>query len=335
MNQSSDTDGHSPRPTPITLAIYRDLRVGMVVIMVMLAAALVIDTISAMHPQSTLSAYYYTSAHSIFIAALLALSTLFFVYKGSSDTEDALLTLAGVCALIAALVPQGRPYPFRESFLPQDYNIEPVIQRNVWAVVVALVVGWLLMWWQHRHNDTQPMRSAGGTVSLYFLRLIVLLGLIALVIPHFRPLFNRYAHGLAGILMLSAFIATTFCTAYVVGREDEATPHRRRYQVLYWVIAWLMLVTLILVVAVHRVQPRWLGVLWVLVIETLLILEFAAYWVVQTIELWNTPDRRELLPEDTRNRLAEGRTTRGLRGLKSELVEAMKGHRGQRLLRLL
>jgi hypothetical protein len=57
MNQSSDTDGHSPRPTPITLAIYRDLRVGMVVIMVMLAAALVIDTISALHPQSTLSAY--------------------------------------------------------------------------------------------------------------------------------------------------------------------------------------------------------------------------------------------------------------------------------------
>ena len=36
-------DVGSPRPTPITLAIYRDLRVGMVVIMVMLAAALVID----------------------------------------------------------------------------------------------------------------------------------------------------------------------------------------------------------------------------------------------------------------------------------------------------
>jgi hypothetical protein len=334
MNQSSDTDGHSPRTTPITLAIYRDLRVGMVVIMVMLAASLVIDTISAMHPQSTLSAYYYTSAHSIFIAALLALSTLFFVYKGSSDTEDALLTLAGVSTLIAALVPQGRPNPFREKFLPQDYHIEPVIQRNVWAVVVALVLGWLLMWWQHRHNDTQPIRSALGTVSLYILRLIVLLGLITLVIPHFRPLFNRYAHGLAGFLMLFAFIVTVFQTAYLVGQEKKS-PHRHRYQVFYWVIAVLMLVTLIAVATLQIVRPHLMKDFEIIVLESTLILEFAAYWVGQTIELWNTPDRRELLPEDARNLLAEGRTTRGLRGLKSELFEARTDPRGQRLLRLL
>jgi hypothetical protein len=107
---------HSPRPTPITLAVYRELRVGMVVIMVMLAAALVIDRRSATQWQSTLSAYYYTSAHCIFIAALLALSTLFFIYRGSSDTEDALSTLAGVGTLIAALVPQNRPDPFGRAF---------------------------------------------------------------------------------------------------------------------------------------------------------------------------------------------------------------------------
>jgi hypothetical protein len=47
MNQSSDTDGHSPSPTPITLAIYRDLRVGMVVILVMLAAAVIIERLPA------------------------------------------------------------------------------------------------------------------------------------------------------------------------------------------------------------------------------------------------------------------------------------------------
>jgi len=332
VNQSSGTAGHGPRPTPITLAIYRDLRVGMVVIMVMLFAAIIIDTVLATHLQTTLSAYYYTSAHCIFIAALLALSTLFFVYRGSSDTEDALLTVAGVCALIAVLVPQGRPYPVWESFLPQDYNVGPVIQRNVWAVVIALVLGWLLMWWQHRHNNTQPIRSAGGTVSLYFLRLIVLLVLIALVIPYFRPLFNRYAHGIAGTLMLLAFIATTFCTAYLVGREEES-PHRHCYQRFYWGIAGVMLVTLIAVFTLHLVHPSWGG--WGIFIEVALIFEFAAYWAAQTIELWNTPDRRERLPEDARNRLAEGRTTRGLRGLISELVEARNEPAGQRLLPLL
>jgi hypothetical protein len=321
--------GHTPRPTPITLAIYRDVRVGMVVIMVMLAAALVIDTISATHPQSTLSAYYYTSAHSVFIAALLALSTLFFVYRGSSDTEDALLTLAGVCALIAALVPQNRPDSFREAFLPQDYKIEPIIQPNVWAVVIALVLGWLLKWWQHQNNDTQPIRSAGGTASLYFLRLVVLLGLIALVVPPLRHYFLDCAHGIAGVLMLSAFIVTVFHAAYLVGREEES-PHRHRYQLFYWVIAGLMLVTLIAVFTLHLGGSDW-GIL----IESALILEFAAYWVVQTIELWDSPDRRERLPEDARNRLAERLTTRGPKGLKSALVEARNDRSGPRLLRLL
>lgn len=356
VNQSGDTASHSPRPTPIALAIYRDLRVGMVVIMVMLAAALVIDTISAKHPQSTLSAYYYTSAHCVFIAALLALSTLFFVYRGSSDTEDALLTLAGVCALVAALVPQGRPSPVggavrlsgvfadafddaavRESFLPQDYNVEPVIERNVWAVVVALVLGWLLLWWQHRHNDTQAIRSAGGTLSLWLLRLIVLLGLIALVVPHFRPIFNHYAHGAAGFLMLFAFIATVIHAAYLAGQEDESnSPQRHRYQLIYCVIAGVMLVFLIAVVTLHFVRPNWwMGDLEIIVLESVLVLLFAAYWMVQTIELWDSPDRRERLPEAARNRLAQGRTTRGLNGLKCELFDPTKETRDERLLRLL
>jgi hypothetical protein len=333
VNQSSDTASHSPRPTPITLAIYRDLRVGMVVIMVMLAAAIIVARESATHWQLALSAYYYTSAHSIFIAALLALSTLFFVYQGSSDTEDALLTLAGVCALTAALVPQGRPDPlFGKDDLPPEY--EPAIQPNVWAVVVALGLGWLLMMGLHRHNHTQQTRSPGGTLSLYFLRLVVLVGLIALVVRPFRHYFLEYAHGIAGVLMLLAFIATVFCTAYVAGREEES-PHRHRYQLFYRVIAVVMLVTLIAVVMGHRVHPHWMGDLWIIVLESTLILEFAAYWVVQTIELWNTPDRRERLPDADRKLLAQGRTTRGPKGLKSELVEARKARPGQRLLPLL
>jgi len=327
------TPDDTTRPTRVTLAIYRELRVGMVVIMVTLAAAVVIDTIWAKHWQSTLSAYYWTSAHSIFIAALLALSTLFFLYKGSSDTEDALLTLAGVCTLTAALVPQGRPHPFREPFLPKEYNVEPVVEPNVWAVVIALLLGWLLMLGQHRRNHTQQIRSPLGTVSLYFLWLIVLLGLIALVIalffPTVRPSFYAHAHAAAGILMVSAFIVTVCQAAYLVGQEKKS-PHRRRYQVFYWVLAGVMLVTLIAVV-----KLRLGGADWGIVAETALILEFAVYWGVQTIELWDTPNRMARLPEDVRNRLAEGRTTRGWAGLKSELAEARKYPRGQRLVPLL
>ena len=77
--------------------------------MAMFAAAIIIEadgeTVRARGPQRIL--LHARAQH--FIATLIGFGTLFFVYRGSSDTEDALLTLAGVAALIAALVPQGRP----------------------------------------------------------------------------------------------------------------------------------------------------------------------------------------------------------------------------------
>jgi hypothetical protein len=324
MNQPND----SPRPTPITLATYRDLRVGMVVIMVMLAAAVGIEKISATCWQLAISAYYYTSAHSIVIAALLALGTLFIVHKGSSDTEDALLTLAGVCALTAAMVPQGRPGLLcGRADLPPQY--EPAIQPNIWAVVVALVLGWLVMVVQHLRTHTREKRSPVGTLARILFWLIMALGLVALIFfPHW---FMENAHGIAGVLMLSAFIATTFCTAYVVKREEDSkSPHRHAYQRFYRVIAVVMLVTLITIVTLHLARPNW--ELWTLAIETALILEFAAYWVVQTIELWKAPDRRGRLSEDAQKRLADWRTEGGLAGLTSALAEAREEPAGRRLL---
>jgi hypothetical protein len=323
VNQSSGTGGQGPHPIPITLAIYRDVRVGMVVLMVMLFAGVIIERLPATCWQLAISAYYYTSAHSIVIAALLALGTLFIVYKGSTDTEDVLLTLAGVSALTAAMVPQDRPSELcGHADLPKEY--EPAVLPNVWAVVIALGLGWVATLVLHCCAGTRQTRSPVGILSLCVFWLIMALGLIALI---FCPdKFTEYAHGVAGTLLLSAFIATTFCTAYVVGREDPSTPHRRGYQWFYWGIAFLMLGTLIFVVYLHLVHPSELGQLWVLVIEAALILEFALYWVIQTAELWKTPDRRELLSEDVRNQ-----TKHGLKGLKSDLAQASTKPRGEKL----
>ena len=333
LNQPSDTASHSSPPAPITLAVYRDLRVGLAVTAVMLAAAIIIEWMAS-DPrcwQAALSEYFYTSAHSIFIAALLGLATLFFVYRGSSDTEDALLTLAGVAALIAALVPQGRPEVCK-LFLPKGVDFEAVVRPNVVAVVVALVLGWALSMWQHRYNRSQQTRSAGGTLALYFLRLVVAGGLIILF---FWPdVFAEHAHGAAGVLMLSAFIATVFSTAYLAKRE-ERSPDRLNYPPFLQGIAAVMLATLILVITLHVLHPNLFGVLWVTILESAVILEFGAYWVVQTIDLWDSPDRSERLPDADRRLLAQRRTTRGLAGLKSELIEARKADRGDRLLPLL
>ncbi|OBF74551.1 hypothetical protein A5750_12760 [Mycobacterium sp. 852002-51613_SCH5001154] len=280
----------------MTLAIYRDLRVAMVVLMVMLAAGVIIERISAPCWQSAISTYYYTSAHSIVVAALLALGTLFIIYRGSTDTEDVLLTLAGVSALTAAIVPQPRPNDLcpGPANLPLDFddNAKAAMLPNVWAVAIALGLGYLVIWSvmldQWRRGRPPRKRRPGGIVSLCVFWLIMVLGLIALIF--FRDTFKEYAHGAAAVLLLSAFIATTFCTAYVVGREDPSkSPHQRGYKRIYWGIAWLMLATLIAVLWVH--YSRGLGGHWGLLAEVALILEFAAYWVVQTIDLWTTPDR--------------------------------------------
>jgi hypothetical protein len=315
-------------PTPITLATYRDVRVGMVVIMFMLIASMLIEQLSATCWQLAISAYYYTSAHSIVIAALLALGTLFIVYKGSSDTEDALLTLAGVCALIAAMVPQGRPALLcGRDDLPTQF--EPAIQPNVWAVVIALILGWLIMLGLHLRAHTRDKRSPVGTLATGFFWLVMAFGFFALI---FHPgWFNEHAHGIAGFLLLAAFIATAFVTGYVIKRqEDSKSPHRHGYQCFYRFIAVLMLLTLIAVVALHLAFPAWRY--WTLWIELLLIFEFAAYWAVQTFELWDTPDRRQRLSQPTQDRLAEWRTEGGIAGLKSAVDLVRDQPAGQKLL---
>ena len=332
-NRSSDTANDSPLPTPDTaLATYRYLRGGMAVIMVMLAAAVIVEKIPATCWQTSISAYYYTSAHSVFIAVLLALGALFIVYKGSSDTEDVLLTLAGVLAFIVAMAPTSRPLLLcGRSDLPPEYKVQPAIGPNVWAVIIALVVAQVLSLWQYRRTHTQQTKSPGGTLSLYLFWLLMALGLIALVF--FRGWFNTNAHGTAAVLMFLAIIATVFHTAYLVGQPKYESEHRRLYLWLYRVIAVVMLVTLIAVVVLHLVLGSWNH--WVIVIETALILEFTAYWVVQTIDLWKTPDRSKRLPKAVQQRLAERPTKRGLAGLKSELDKAREDPSGQQLLRLL
>jgi len=337
MNQPTDTVSNNPDTTPITLVVYRELRIGMAVIMVMLGAAIIIDRTTAPRWQLALSEYFYTSAHSIFIAALLALSTLFFVYKGRSDTEDAFLTLAGVCTFTAALVPQyPPPAVLGKHGLPEDYPLPYVILPNVWAIVIALALGWALAFVQYRLTHTSRTRSPGGTLALYFLRLVVSVGLIALIFFPYQ--FVHYAHGAAGVLMLSSFIATVFSAAYAAEPKPEPeskSPPRRFYPKVYRGIAWLMVATVIAVIALHILLPNSQRYLWIMALESLVILEFAAFWVVQSFELWNTLDPRERVDEAARRFGVEGQTKPGLRGLKDQLVQARKRPKGQRLVPML
>ena len=55
------------------------------------------------------------------------------------------------------------------------------------------------------------------------------------------------------------------------------------------VIAVVMLGTLIAVTVLHLRLPTWNH--WVLALEAVMILQFAVFWVLQSIDLWNGPYR--------------------------------------------
>lgn len=325
---------NNQNPTPITLAIYRDVRVGMVIVALMVFVAIAIEQLSATCWQFALSAYYYTSVHSILIAALLALGALFIMYKGSNDTENALLSLAGVSAMMIAMVPQG-PLTEKERCGQHDLPAAfvPAVQPNVWTVAVALFAGWSTMVVLHWRKHTRHKKSPLGTLAVGLFWLIMVLGFIALA--RFPDWFKANIHGIAGFLMLLSFIITVFCAALVVGQEDtDKSPHKDRYKRFYWIIAGVMVVTLIAVVTVHLKHPGWEP--WVIWLESAVILEFALYWAIQTWELWNSPDRIGRLPDDVQRRLADKRTKDGgIRGFRSDLTGPPDEGLGGRILPLL
>lgn len=83
------------------LKTYRYLRLAMVALVGMLAAGVVIGASRAGQLLTSLSAYYYTPAQSVFVGALVAIGVCLIVIRGE-DTEDVALNLAGMLAPVVA-----------------------------------------------------------------------------------------------------------------------------------------------------------------------------------------------------------------------------------------
>jgi hypothetical protein len=271
----------------MALETYRYLRGGMAVMIVLLGAAVLLERSRASCWQTSISAYYFTSAQAVFIAALCALGAMLIVYKGSSDTEDVLLNLAGVLAFVVAMVPTSRPL-----LLCGPADVAAGGQSaipNTWAVVIALVVSRAAAWWMHHRTATMPQRSALGTAATWGQRLLLLVGLVALTLA--PDWFRANAHGVAAVAMFAAIIATVAITALVV---DSG-----RYRWVYRAILVAMVATLVAAVSLHLALDGFNHA--VIVVEAALIAEFAVYWVVQTVELWGTTTRVSLVArQDTR-----------------------------------
>lgn len=277
-----------------TLDTYRYLRGGIPVMLVMLLASMVIERTQASCWQTSISAYYFTAVHAVFIGAICAIGTLLIVYKGNKDTEDVLLNVAGILAFVVAFVPTSRPVLLcGTSALPVDAVSYSSVVANVWALVITLLLARAASWWMYHRTGTVRKRSALGTVAVWVQRVVLGAGLVTLT---FAPTwFVTNAHGIAAVAMFAAFIGTVLITAFLAGQQDPGTTaHPELYHRIYQAIAIAMMLTLVAAVVVHFTLDDFNHV--VLIVELLLIAQFGAYWVVQTVELWSTSTRAELEP---------------------------------------
>ncbi|GAB88899.1 hypothetical protein [Gordonia rhizosphera] len=274
------------------LGTYRTLRLGMVMLVLMLGVGILLD--AGRHDwcfQTSISAYYFTAIHAVLLGMVCALGACLIAYKGNSDTEDVLLDTAGFLALIVAFVPTARPGEPGSACEPYGFEAglsDAAIRTSIAALFIVTVVALIGQIVVGRLTRTVEPWTPLGNVAR------VIGGVIAItvfVMYFFPDFFARYAHGIAAVTMFVLIGVVVACNAYLAAKQYGTW--RNKYSIIYGVIAIAMILTAALVVVLH-LWARWPYA--ILFVEAALLFEFALFWIVQTVELWNIDDRRCMIP---------------------------------------
>lgn len=268
---------------------YRYLRIAMIALVLGLGVSVAYEAshVAGDCLKSSISAYYYSPVRGFFVSSLVAIGVCLVCLQGNSALEDALLNLAGMLAPVVALVPT----PFEANSCPSasrdDHSSSADVANNMTALLVlgaiALVITVLLA--AANRESPQIWFGIAGALGLWGFTLAVFEG--------DRASFEGHAHYAAAIVMFVAIIGVVSINALHFGQRELAVDDRAGkavYANRYAVIAVSMLVSVGVVLT-----WKWTAGFrhWVLAIEAALISLFAAFWVVQTMELW----RRGLRPD--------------------------------------
>lgn len=274
---------------------YRYLRIGLAGAVAFLAVSVVGTTVSTGRWQPSISAYYFTISHAAFIGALCAVGLGLIAYQGSTATEDVLLNSAGFLAFVVALVPTSRP-PCDGApatcgqWLPDYEDATAAVPNNLVALVVATGVGiafYVTVWVMNPAPQTRwpAPRPPGWWAWLARLAQAAFVAVGLIVLWRWPAVFYTWAHDAAAIAMFVAIILVVAHYAWYSARRPK--PHDappRRITQAYLVIVGVMTSALLLAMVL---QPGGL----VLIVEAILVTGFAAFWCVQTVDLWENEDK--------------------------------------------
>lgn len=139
---------------------YTSLRAGMGVIAFLLPIVLFYGgKASDTHLQGSFCAYYHTPMRNFFVGILFALGAFLYLYKGFSRKEDYALNMAGVLAVLVAVVPMDGP---SDPPVPRS----PTAQwHNVFSALFLLTVAYVCIF---RSADTLPLIESRTRANFYY-----------------------------------------------------------------------------------------------------------------------------------------------------------------------
>jgi len=282
-------DGVGAQYREVVLRTYRYLRLGMAVLVALLGAAVVLEIISSNVQLDSISAYYYSPAHAVFVASLCAVGACLIVYRGQSDLEDAILNGCGFLAFVVAFIPtrasEARPCDPNSQFC----TVAPAtVEANMWALLVTSAISLALAFgvsvWKRKRSTSRPLPA--GARAAYF---VLLAGFIALAIFFigWRSTFLSIGHYTAAIALFVGIVMVVGLNGYRLGVEGSRVSGVRSHFLNRYALGfYIMVVSTVAIIAAGRsgALPHWIFYL-----ESSLIAQFAMFWIVQTVELWNEP----------------------------------------------
>ena len=277
-------------PALAAVKTYNWLRIALAALVLLLYSAVVLEWWAAGQClQTSISAYYYTPVHAVFIGVLVTMGVCLVALKGNTNGEDVLMNLAGLLAPGVAFIPTPGAEECSSSRLITP-DIPTMVANNMAALfITGAVVGVVAVVLARRAGE--PTRLS----TIDTLGLALSLGVLGGGIVWFfvdRDTFIAHGHDASAIPMFLAVIGVVWLNARDVQtavRQGAVPTERSRYVAMYRTIALAMLAALAATVAINLATASTTLVLWV---EVVLITLFAVFWVVQTTELWNRGLRR-------------------------------------------
>ncbi|WP_371406770.1 hypothetical protein OHA10_14780 [Kribbella sp. NBC_00662] len=266
---------------------YNYLRLAMIGMLIMLAVAVLREHGKTASDcwQGSISAYYYTPVHAVFIGTLVAVGVCMIVLKGATSLKDVLLNVGGLLAPVVAFVPTPNAGSCWSEAVVSPHAAAGIANNMVaYFAIGGLALLASMTFWLTSHRtakwDWTEILGLLASVALW------LAGIIWFAAA--RDSFNRNAHYTAAVLLFAAIIGIVVLST-LGQRHQPATgaQEQKAFTRSYGLIAAAMFISLVIGL-IFRTSA-------ILEVETALLGLFLLYWILRTAEQWRadkeaTPD---------------------------------------------